>query len=139
MNLIEQLRLLSIFHYVVGGLHMLFGSLGLFHFFIGLAFMMGSKDFLDASSSSPPAWFGLIFAVIGGGFVLFGWTLGILTILSGRYIAARKKRTFSIVMGAINCAMVPFGTALGVFDLIVLTKDETIQLYAGNNFRPPIA
>lgn len=138
MNLLEQLRLLSIFHYVVGGLHMLFGSFGLIHFSIGLAFMMGSKDFFGSGSAAPPPWFGLLFATIGGGFVLFGWTIGILTILSGRYIAARKKRTFSIVMAAINCALLPFGTVLGVFDLIVLTKDETMQLYARNGLNPPI-
>ncbi len=133
MNLVEQLRLLGIFHYVAGGLHFLFGSLGLIHLSIGLGLMMGSKDLIGAGTAPFPPMFGLLFAVAGGTFVLFGWTLGILTIASGRCIAARKKRTFSIVMGAINCAMVPFGTALGVFTLILLTKDETIQLYSANN------
>lgn len=31
----EQIRILSIFHYVVGALHALFGSFGLIHFSSG--------------------------------------------------------------------------------------------------------
>lgn len=138
MNLTEQLRILSIFHYVVGGLHALFGSIGLFHFFMGLAFMLTPKSSWSGSGGPPPEWFGLLFAILGAGFVIFGWTLGILTALSGRYIAARKHRTFSIVMGAINCAMLPFGTVLGVFDILLLTKEEARKLYGeGASFPPP--
>ena len=125
----EQLRILSIFHYVVGGMHAFFGSFGLIHFFIGISFLANPSAWGGHSQAAPPAWFGLIFAVLGGGFVLFGWTLGLVTILSGRLIAGRKNRKFSIVVGAINCAMMPLGTALGVFDIILLTNDEVKALY----------
>lgn len=125
----EQLRILSIFHYVVGGMHAFFGSFGLVHLFIGLSFVVNPSLWNNHSQGAPPAWFGLIFVVVGGGVVLFGWTLGILTILSGRFIAGRKNRKFSIVVGAVNCAMMPFGTALGVFDIILLTNGEVKALY----------
>lgn len=36
---------------------------------------------------------------------------------------------FSIIMGGVNCAMLPLGTVLGVFDLVLLTKEETRRLY----------
>lgn len=136
MSLVEQLKLLSIFHYVVGGLHALFGSFGLIHFFVGLSFIFAPGSW-GAGANSPPEWFGLLFAVLGGSFVLFGWTLGALTIYSGRCIATRKKKKFSVVMGAINCAMVPLGTVLGVFTLILLTKDETRSLYGERLDEPP--
>lgn len=126
MNLNEQLRILSIFHYVVGGLHALFGSFGLIHFFLGMSIIIDPSLWGD---EAPPWWFGLLFALIGGGFVLFGWALGFVTILSGHYIARRKHRIFSIVIGAINCAMMPIGTVLGVFDILLLTKDETRREY----------
>lgn len=74
-----------------------------------------------------PAFVGLFFALFGGIFVLFGWVLGFLTILSGRYIAQRRNRTFSIAMGAVNCTMVPFGTVIGVFDIVLLTNAEVIK------------
>lgn len=124
MPLNEQLRLLAIFHYVVGGMHALFASFGLIHFFVGLM-MVAAPETLDAGGNSPPGWFGVLFLVFGGGFVLAGWTLGILTALSGRRIALRKCRKFSIVMGCINCALMPFGTVLGVFTILLLTRDDT--------------
>lgn len=141
MNRNEQLRILSIFHYVVGGLHALFGSFGLIHFFIGLSFVANPSIWNPPhAQNAPPAWFGWIFLIAGGGFVLFGWTLGVLTVLSGRYIAARKNRMFSIVVGAVNCALMPFGTVLGVFDIILLTNDEVKAIYpeTGAHLPPPV-
>jgi hypothetical protein len=129
MTITEQLRILGIFHYVVGGLHALFGCFGFIHLSIGIAFMTNPHAFDAHSADSPPAWFGAIFALAGGLVILFGWSLGFLTILSGRFISKRTRRTFSIVMGGINCALFPFGTVLGVFDVLILTKDETKRLY----------
>lgn len=128
----EQLRILSIFHYVVGGLHALFGSMGLIHLTMGLFMFFAPSAFGPSGSgvqASPPVFFGLFFAIFGGLFVIVGWTLGLLTILSGRNIAQRKKRMFSVVIGCINCAFIPFGTVLGIFDVILLTRDDVRALY----------
>lgn len=130
MNLNEQFRIISIFHYVVGGFHALFGSFGLIHFFMGLMFVLNPAMMEPRSAGAPPvAWIGWVFVLVGGGWVLFGWTLGLCTILSGRYIAQRRKRIFSIVVASVNCAMVPFGTVLGIFTLILLTRDDVRALY----------
>lgn len=126
----ENLRLLSIFHYVVGGLHALFSSFGLIHFCMGLFLILNPKVFAASNGEPPPPeWIGLIFVVVGGGIVLAGWTLGFLTILSGRYIAQRRRRTFSVVMGCLNCALMPLGTVLGVFTIILLTRDDVRTSY----------
>lgn len=132
----EQLNLLAIFHYVVGGLHALFGSFGLIHLTMGLCMLFGGFGSMVQTNpaNEPPAFIGLFFAIFGAVFVLFGWSLGLLTIISGRKIAQRKARKFSIVMGAINCAMFPFGTTLGVFTLILLSSAKGIQEYS----EPPI-
>jgi len=137
MNYPEQLRLLSIFHYVAGGLHILFGSIGLIHLTIGILFILDPSAMASKGQSAPPFWFGYLFAAIGGGFVFFGWSLGLLTIYSGRCIARRKRRTFSLVMGGINCAMMPFGTALGVFTIFLLTKPESAGFYKLPPLPPP--
>jgi len=125
----EQLRILSIGHYVVGGLHALFGCFGLIYLAMGSLVFLNSSAMSAGPSEAPPAFIGIFFAAFGGAFVLFGWTLGFLTILSGRYIAQRKNRTFSLVMGAINCVLVPFGTVIGVFDIVLLTNSEVIKEY----------
>jgi hypothetical protein len=55
--------------------------------------------------------------------------LGILTIVSGRLISLRRRRTFSLVVAGINCASFPFGTVLGVFTFIVLARPSVRALY----------
>jgi hypothetical protein len=135
----EHLRLISAFHYVMGGLQIFICSFPLFHVLAGLFLLVAPAHIFDVRGDEiiPLRIFGGFFMVIGGIFVLAGWTLGLCTIWSGRYIALRRKRTFSIVMGAINCMHFPFGTALGVFTLILLTKDEAKVLY-GEPIDPPL-
>jgi hypothetical protein len=58
-----------------------------------------------------------------------GWAVGILTIVSGRAIAQRKWRVFSLVMAGVNCASFPLGTLLGVFSFIVLLRPSVRALY----------
>jgi hypothetical protein len=129
----EHLRLLTIFHYVVGGLTALFFSFGLIHFFIGLTLILNPGVFTDGAAgragNPPPAFFGYLFAGIGAFVVLFGWTVGGLTAYSGRCIKQRRKRLFSLVMAGFNCLIFPFGTALGVFTFIVLQRPSVAALY----------
>jgi hypothetical protein len=66
---------------------------------------------------------------MGSIFVLAAWTISICTILSGRRIAQRRWQTFSIVMAAINCMIMPFGTVLGIFTIIALTRPEVKAMY----------
>lgn len=116
---------------MVGGLHALFGCFGLIHFSVGLAILLDPSFFGGGghNNTPPPAFIGILFAFLGGAFVLCGWTFGALTVLSGRYIAQRKNRTFSIVIACINCIMIPLGTVLGVFDLILLINAEVVKEY----------
>lgn len=122
----EHLRLLSIFHYVMGGLHMVIGSIFILHF--GFGALMASRAPMFGPNP-PPQFVGVLLMCIGGGLILLGWGIGICTILSGRFIAQRKNRIFSIVIAAINCLSMPFGTALGVFTMIVLLRDSVRRLY----------
>jgi hypothetical protein len=125
MQTAEQLRILSIFHYVVGGIHAFFGCFGIFHFAIGVS-MLVCPNFFD---KAPPGFFPWIFVLVGGGWMLAGWIVGFLTILSGRFITRRAHRTFSLVVGGINCVFIGLGTALGVFDIILLTRDDVRREY----------
>ena len=122
----EQLRLISIFHYVVGALHMIGASVAIIHFSLGLLMILRPAFF---GNNPPPPFIGVLFAFVGGMIVICGWALGICTIYSGRCIQRRVRRTFSIVIAAINCGLVPFGSVLGVFTLIVLMRDSVRRLY----------
>ena len=126
----EHLKLLAIGHYVVGGIGVFFACLPLIHLTLGLAFLFGGiEDFEGAAAEEVPAFIGLLFAIIGGIFFLFGQACAWCVIYSGRQIAQRKKHTFSFIIGCVNCMFFPFGTILGVFTIIVLSRDSVKDLY----------
>ncbi|HEX2100013.1 MAG TPA: VOC family protein [Candidatus Synoicihabitans sp.] len=126
---IRHLRLLALFHYIVGGIGCFFACFPLIHVGLGLLMIVNPEAIAEGNGDAPPAAVGYFFAGLGLLFVLLGWAMAICTIVSGRMIARRRHRTFSIVVAAVLCMFMPFGTVLGVFTLIVLTKDSVQRLY----------
>lgn len=130
----EQLNLLSIFHYIVGALTILFSCIFLIYVGMGIGMVVGAFDEKDP----PPAFLGWVFIAVGAAIMLIGWTLGILTIVAGKKLRARTSRTFCIVIAAIQCLNQPFGLALGIFTIIVLTRDSVTRLFAANEQASPV-
>jgi hypothetical protein len=124
----SHLNTLAICHYVAGGLTVLFSSVFIIHGIMGIA-VLTDPTFFGGANPPPPAWFGWIFAIMGFGAVALGWTLGGLTIYSGRCIHRRRRRIFSIVIAALHCANFPLGTVLGVFTIIVLVRPSVAEIY----------
>ncbi|RTZ93218.1 MAG: hypothetical protein DSY91_02545 [Deltaproteobacteria bacterium] len=124
----RNIRLLAIFHYVMGGLTGLFACMPLIHLFIGIAVL---KEGLSKNPSGGPSpeLVGWIFIIVAVLLILAGWTLAVLMIIAGRKLSKFKSRTFCLVIGAIECALIPIGTILGVFTLILLTKDSVKDLF----------
>lgn len=118
----QYLKLLSIFHYVVGGLAGLFACLPLIHFSIGIAMLVGAID-------GAPAFAGVILVLFAMAFILSGWTLAVCLIIAGRNLAQRRHYMFCLVMAAIACIFMPFGTVLGVFTIIVLMRPSVKELF----------
>src|SRR2546423_13218842 len=105
----DHLKLLSIFHFVGAGLALLGILFLLAHYAMFHAFFANPKMGENQKQSPPPAeffaifqWFYLVFAV---------WFVGsgILNVVSGLYIRARKHRTFSMIVAGINCLHIPLG------------------------------
>ena len=127
----QYLRLLSIFHYVVGGLTALFACFPLIHLGVGLA-MVFSPDFFHtkAGEQPPPQAIGWLFTCIGGFMFLAGQTMAVSTVVAGRFIARRKRYWFIFVMACIECAFFPFGTVLGVFTILTLSRETVKRLFS---------
>ena len=123
----QHLKLLSTFHYVVGGVAGLFACFPIIHLVVGIAILISS--FTQPSQSGPPALFGLFFIVLAGSFILFGWAFAICIILAGRFIAKRKNYMFCLVMAGIECVFTPFGTVLGVFTIITLVRSSVKEIF----------
>jgi hypothetical protein len=129
---LEHLRLLSIFHYIMGGIMAFFACIPLIHVTLGLALVFVPKFFENQahhSGAAPPVFIGWLFIVLGGAFVLLGWTVAVLTFLAGRNLAHRRRPTFCFVVACLMCAWVPFGTVLGVFTIIVLSRPTVKTLF----------
>jgi hypothetical protein len=126
----EHLKLLSIFHYVVGGMTILFGCIPIIHLVIGIIMIVAPEKF-GKGSNQPPEFMGWFFVILGSLFILLGWIMGALIVTTGRFISRRRHHTFCFVIACVECLFMPFGTVLGVFTILVLNRPSVRQLFAG--------
>jgi len=134
----EHLRILSICHYVYGGVQAAFACIPLIHVAIGLFMLLGGV-MAGSDDAAPLAIIGGLFAVIGAAAVLFGWAVAACVIYAGRCLAQRKYHTFCFVIAAICCLSIPFGTVLGVFTIIVLSRPSVKALFETGRPPEPVA
>ena len=139
----EHLGTLTLCHYILGGVTALFSCLFIGHIIMGLTLLHNPSAFTPATPPPTmpgqppmpagypfPPGMGYLFAVMGTVAVLGGWTLGGLTIFAGRCLTARKNYLFILIIAGINCAFVmPLGTLLGVFTIVVLTRPTVKFLF----------
>lgn len=125
----EHLRLLAIFHYVVAGLAALFALFPIIHLVMGLFMVFAPQQFTGSGQQPPPAFIGWIFVVMGSIFITAGLIMAGLILTTGRFIARRKHQTFCFVMGCVECLFFPFGTALGVFTIVLLNRSSVKLLF----------
>ena len=58
-----------------------------------------------------------------------GLTLAVLILAVGRSLSRRKRYNFCLVMACVECLFMPFGTALGVFTIVVLNRPSVKQSF----------
>jgi hypothetical protein len=123
----QDLRMLSIFHYVVGGLSGLFALFPVIYLVIGLGLIFTADKF--NRNGHPPAFVGWLFVVFAVMAIILGLVIAAFILTTGRFLAWRKHYTFCLVIGCIECLLFPFGTILGVFTIMVLVRDSVKQLF----------
>src|ERR1700754_3998585 len=107
----SQLDLLAIFHYVVAGLTALFALFPLIHVTIGLILLRTTDDF-----------FGWFFILVGTTICFLGMTLAGCIFAAGRFLRRRVSYWFVFGVACVECLFMPFGTILGVFTIVVLSR-----------------
>jgi hypothetical protein len=121
----EHLRLLAIFHYVVAGLAALFSFFPLLYTTVGAIFIFAARHGTPKPGEElPPEFLGWIFVALGLLLFLLGIAMAICILIVGRCLSRRKHYTFALVMACIECLFIPFGTILGVFTIIALSRDS---------------
>ncbi len=147
---LDRLRLLSLAYYISGAIGAAMVSFLLIHFFllIGLSFIPASQWNQSAAKPAisqqtspapitqsaprnphsdnqpPPAFLFRIIAGVIGFVILCGWTLGALTAYAGYCIKKRKHKLLILIMAAINCIWIPYGTILGIATILLFQWPE---------------
>jgi len=133
----HHLNILSIFHYVVGGLTALFACFPIFHLIMGLSFLFGGFG-PPPEEEFPFRIFGLMFTLIPAAIILTGWVLAGFIAVAGYYLSKRKHYTFCLVMAGVECIFIPFGTVLGIFAIIVLARPAVKALFEPGESAEPV-
>jgi hypothetical protein len=125
----DHLRLLSIFHYVVGAMAGFFALLPIIYAAIGSFILLAPIPANAPPEATPPPFLGWFFIVIGFIGMAIGWTFALALLVTGRFLGRRRHHTFCLVVAAIECTFMPFGTILGIFTIIVLMRESVKQQF----------
>ena len=125
---VNYLKLLSIFHYITGGIIAFISLIFLFHIWAGISIVRSPESVTVSGDLSPKA-FGYLFAAFGIFCFLLGEAIAVGVIASGLFMRKRKRYWFSFVIACVLCLFAPIGTILGIFTIIVLSRNSAKELY----------
>jgi hypothetical protein len=133
---LDHLKLLGIFHYIWGGLSLLGGLfIGAYFVVIGLVLMSNPPSSTSSEDSPSQGVVGGI--LIGAGVVLFLIVViyGVLTLMAGgKYRKHQGGYWFCFILAIVTLIIggIP-GIVLGIFSLIVLSRDSVKALFRGQS------
>ncbi len=130
----EHLSLLAIFHSIAAGLTALLACIPFIHLAIGIALLLGG----GSGPNPPPPFLGWLFVIVPGFFIGCGWTLALLIFVAGRRLKRHTAWTFCFVVAVLECFIMPYGTVLGAFTIIVLNRPPVKVLF-GQPAAPPVS
>jgi len=128
----EHLRLLSIAYLVMAACNAFFSLFGLLYAFMGVAMTSFIGSIPERPGQAPPPeFFGWFFGLFGLGMFTILMTVGVLKFIVSRRLKQRRSRVFCMVVAALSCLSIPYGTMLGVFTFLVLGRRSVTRLFEG--------
>ena len=124
----EHLKLLAIFHFVFSGLALIGIGFLFVHYTIMHTVFSNPEMWKNQRDAPPKAFFDVFiwFYLFAGAMLLIGLAMNVIL---GLFLQRRRHRIFSLVVAGLDCLQIPFGTALGVFTIVVLSRESVRQLY----------
>ncbi|REJ70336.1 MAG: hypothetical protein DWQ31_01340 [Planctomycetota bacterium] len=129
---LEQLRLLSIFHFVAAAMIALVSLLPIFHLVIGIVFLVSASNpspEVPAADVIAQRAIGSLFTFIAGMAILIGLTTASCVLVAGKCLARHCRYMFCLVTAGLLCLFFPIGTVLGVFTILVLNRSTVRVLF----------
>jgi hypothetical protein len=116
----DHLQILAIFHYVVAGFAALVSLFPTVHLVVGLCMVSGY--FTEPKEEFPIRLAGWLLVAFASFWIAVGLTFACSLLAAGRCLERRRRYQFCLVMAGLACVFMPFGTVLGVFTIVTLTK-----------------
>jgi hypothetical protein len=97
--------------------------------------MLTNPAFFDGHGGKNPApdglptFLGLMFTIIPLVIIIAGWAFAVCLVIAGNNLRRQTRYTFCLVVAAVCCTFMPFGTVLGVFTIIVLSRASVKALF----------
>ncbi|HEY4156705.1 MAG TPA: hypothetical protein VGM29_01365 [Polyangiaceae bacterium] len=127
----QDLKVLSILHFVYAGIIAFTGILLVAYLVIAAA-LVASTSSAAKPSAGEAAVVGTVFIVIFGSLILLLWVKAALLVYSGLSLRKLERKLLSQIVAVLACINLPFGTALGVYTLVVLSRPSISWRYAKN-------
>jgi hypothetical protein len=129
----EHLRLLRLGYFIAAGTNVFWALFPLIHVTLGLMILFGE---FGSGSDTGARSTGVIFVVMGLAISALLAIVAAMKFLTARAIGGRRSRTFCLVTAAITCMAIPYGTALGVFTFLVLSRPSVIAQFGAPDRAP---
>ena len=133
---LEHLKLLGIFHYIWGGLSLVGGLfIGAYFLVIGFVLMSNPSGSTSSEDSQSASVAGGVLIVVGVVLFLIVVIYGVLTIMAGgKYRKHQGGYWFCFILAIVTLVIggIP-GIVLGIFSLIVLSRESVKALFRGQS------
>jgi hypothetical protein len=119
MSVEKHVHLIALLWIVMGAISFVSGLL-LFGFLFGISLIP------DMGSEAP-----IILRLLGSGIGFFLWLFSLPKIICGFGLISHREwaRVLTLVLSFFSLLNIPLGTALGVYSLVILTKEETSRYF----------
>lgn len=132
----EHLRLLSLFHYISGGITLVLATFAFIPFVImRLVFSQMDPSQFEGPGPDPQMMVSGLFSVYIG-FTVLGILFGAAKLVSAWVLRRKQWRLFSMVVAVPSLLFIPYGTILGIMTFIVLSRPSVGMLYEEARSRP---
>ena len=137
-----HLRLLSIFQFLYAGLSFLVAFIPVIHLTVGIGMLTGAiGPGAGAGNNGDAAFlrvFGAIFTGMASLIILASLTMAFCSAIAGWLLTQRRGYIFCLIVAGVQCMSVPFGTAIGIFTILVLVR-PSVKVLFGREVGPSLA
>ena len=129
----EHLKLLRWGYFLSAGITACFSLFGLLY--AGMALLFTSLP-VEEGQEAPPEQIAWIFGIVGIGITVVMLAVAAAKLKVAKALRERTSRTFCFVVAVITMFGMPYGTLLGVFTLLVLSRPSVAQAFGANASAP---